>query len=381
MLQWLAVTSARKNFDGALEDWYGGVPFFIQLRRYAGQELPRPEEFVVAVAPAEADRMPQGWVHRQLDNGRALILVDGVDELSDDDRRRARNWLLDLTASFEQARFVVTSRPTTPEAWLSDTGFRHCTLQPMTLDDVESFVTHWHDAIRSALPGPAEQARLDRMSTRLMGTLRDRPQVRSLATNPLLCAMICALHRERSEQLPEDRMELYRVALELLLDRRDVERRVPPDELGLTLKEKQIFLRDLAYWLLLNNYVDAEQKAVVERLKRKLPSMQRLQLHSATAILRYLLERSGIPRIPVVGRVDFIHRTFPEYLAAEEVIEQDNIGLLIQNADSAQWREVIILAAGHAALRQRETLLRGLLDRGNSERERRHGLHLLAGRA
>ena len=81
-------------------------------------------------------------------------------------------------------------------------------------------MNHWYDAIRSAFPDAADQVGLDQMSAGLMTILRNRPPVRSLATSPLLCAMICALHRERSEQLPQDRMELYRVALELLLERR-----------------------------------------------------------------------------------------------------------------------------------------------------------------
>ena len=377
LLQWLAVTSARKSFEGSLVDWNDNVPFFIQLRHYAGQTLPRPEEFVAATAPAKAGRMPEGWVHRKLDSGRALVLIDGVDELSDEDRQRARDWIFDLTAAFENVRYVVTSRPSAPEDWLTAVDFRHCALQPMTLSDVDSFVNHWHDAIRSALPDAADQVHLDQMSAGLMAILRARPSVRNLATNPLLCAMICALHRERNEQLPEDRMELYRVALELLLERRDVERRVLADDVRLTLKEKQIFLRDIAYWLVLNNYVDADQAAVVERITQKLPSMQRIH-YDASTVFRYLLERSGLLRVPTVGRVDFVHRTFQEYLAAEEAVEQDHIGLLIGNAQQDQWREVIILAAGHASLRQREALLKGVLDRGDAEPDHRHRLHLLA---
>jgi Leucine-rich repeat (LRR) protein len=377
LLQWLAVAGARKSYDGALVDWNDSVPFFIRLRRYAGQALPQPEDFVAAIAPAEAGRMPDGWAHRQLESGRALVLIDGVDELSDDDRQRAREWLLDLTATFENACYVVTSRPSTPEDWLIAADFQHCALQPMTLGDVRSFVEHWYNAIRSALPDAADQAELDQMSAGLMAILRSRPPLRGLATNPLLCAMICALHRERSEQLPEDRMELYRVALELLLERRDIERRVLPDGMRLTLTEKQIFLRDIAYWLVLNNYVDAEEEDIVQRIAQKLPSMQRIR-DNASTVYRYLLERSGVLRAPTVGRVDFVHRTFQEYLAAEEAVEQGHIGVLIENAQHDQWREVVVLGTGHATVRQREALLRGLLDRGNREPNQRHRLHLLA---
>ena len=377
LLQWLAVTSAREGFAGPLGVWNGSVPLFVQLRRHVDSELPPPERFLDDTTPSLAGAMPTGWVHRQLYNGRALVLVDGVDELPENQRQRAREWLLDLTTTFEDARYVVTSRSTAAdERWLADAGFRHCMLQPMTLADVDSFVDHWHYAIRKALPDDADQARLDQLSTALKAALRARPAVRSLATSPLLCAMLCALHRERSEQLPQDRMELYRVALEMLLVRRDVDRRVAGVE-RLPLKEKQLLLRDFAYWLVLNNYVDAEQTTAVERVAHKLASMPRVDEDSSMAF-RYLLERSGVLRAPVEGRVDFVHRTFQEYLAAEEAMEQGHVGLLVNNAHQDQWREVVILAAGHATLRQRETLLRGLLQRGEREPEYRHRLHLLA---
>jgi energy-coupling factor transporter ATP-binding protein EcfA2 len=377
LLQWLAVTSARHGFDGSLGDWNGTVPLFVRLRRHAEGELPTPERFLDDVTPSLTGAMPPGWVHRQLDSGRALVLVDGVDELPEDKRQRAREWLLELAGTFEDARYVITSRSTAAdEDWLADAGFRHCMLQPMTLADVDSFVDHWHDAIRTALPDDADQAELDRLGTGLKATLRARPPVRSLATSPLLCAMLCALHRERSEQLPQDRMELYRVALEMLLERRDVDRRIAGTE-RLPLKEKQLLLRDFAYWLVLNNYVDADQATAVDRVADKLTSMPRIDDDPA-AVFRYLLERSGVLRAPVEGRVDFVHRTFQEYLAAEEAIAQEHVGLLIQNAHQDQWREVVILAAGHATLRLRETLLRGLLQRGKREPKHRHRLQLLA---
>jgi hypothetical protein len=376
LLQWLAVTSARQGFDNALAHWNGTVPFFIQLRRHADGELPAPERFLDDATPNLTGAMPAGWVHRQLNAGRALVLVDGVDELPEDERQRAREWLLNLAGTFDSARYVVSSRPTTPEGWLAEGAFRQCMLQAMTLADVDSFIDHWHNAIRSALPDEANQGELDQLGTALKATLRARPPIRSLATSPLLCAMLCALHRERSEQLPADRMELYRVALEMLLERRDVERRIGGVE-RLPLKEKQLLLRDFAYWLVLNNYIDADQTAAVERVAHKIESMPRVN-EDPSVVFRYLLERSGVLRAPVEGRIDFVHRTFQEYLAAEEASEQDHIGLLVDNAHHDQWREVIILAAGHATLRQREALLRGLLDRGVREREERHRLHLLA---
>ena len=81
-------------------------------------------------------------------------------------------------------------------------------------------------------------------------------------------------------------------------------------------------------------------------------------------MFRDLLERSGVLREPTAGRVDFVHRTFQEYLAAKAAVDNDEIGLLIRNAHDDQWREVVVMAAGHAAPDQCAELLHGMLKRG-----------------
>jgi hypothetical protein len=88
-------------------------------------------------------------------------------------------------------------------------------------------------------------------------------------------------------------------------------------------------------------------------------------------IFRYLLERSGVLREPTVGGVDFIHRTFQEYLAGKAAVEGNAIGELVRNAHDDQWREVVIMAAGHAQPHQCDDLLRGLLDRAEEDQELR----------
>ena len=43
--------------------------------------------------------MPTGWAHRMLSQGRALLLVDGVDELPAARRPAVRQWLRDCWPS------------------------------------------------------------------------------------------------------------------------------------------------------------------------------------------------------------------------------------------------------------------------------------------
>src|SRR5204862_8200417 len=58
--------------------------------------------------------------------------------------------------------------------------------------------------------------------------------------------------------------------------------------------------------------------------------------------------------------------------------DAEEILLLLQLAHKDQWQEVVSLAAGLAANKVREQLIRGLISRGDQERKYRYQLHLLA---
>ena len=379
LLQWLAVKSARNEFSESLEPWNHAIPLFIQLRGYVGVALPRPENLIDQVSPNLVGLMPDGWVHRLLDAGRALVLIDGVDELPIRERDAAHAWLIRLTEDFPGNRFVVTTRPpAVSDDWLKDQEFSVADLQPMEMSDIEEFVAHWHE---SASQNHTDEDRdyVLSLAARLMPAIRSNTALRSLATNPLLCAMLCALHRDRQTHLPSDRLELYRIALEMLVERRDIERELSVSSaVRLSLPQKLIFLRDYAFWLLQNDRSSSDSRDVVRCIDRRLPGISLPGQLTAEGVFRYLLERSGVMRQPVENTVDFIHRTFQEFLAAEEIIEQGSIDMLINHAHLDQWREVVVLGAGLARPPERESLIRGLVERGMRDEALRHRLHLLA---
>jgi hypothetical protein len=83
-------------------------------------------------------------------------------------------------------------------------------------------------------------------------------------------------------------------------------------------------------------------------------------------------------REPVVGEIDFTHRTFQEFLAAKAASDEMDTGVLVAKAHNDQWREVIILACGLASKAMREEIIKGLIARGDTEQAHRYQLHLLA---
>ncbi|MEO6084839.1 MAG: NACHT domain-containing protein [Umezawaea sp.] len=375
LLDWLAITAARGGFTDDLRSWNGFVPLPIRLRAYADSPLPRPEQFLDKTAGTIAGLMPVGWVHRVLKSGRALLMVDGVDEVPAPKRHRVREWLRELVMTFPLAKVVVTARPAAAdEKWLTKESFTSVLLEQMDPEDVRTFVTRWHEAAHDAESLPCPVSALPAAQRRLTSQLDSRVHLRALASNPLLCAMLCALNLGRTSELPHNRMELYQAALAMLLELRDAER----DIVGLlTMTEKTVLLRDLAWRLTLGNRSQLPLAKVREHVERKVRSMPNTTVEPDT-IVTHLLERSGVLREPVHGQVDFVHRTFQEYLAADEAVQDGQIETLVGHAHQDSWGQTVVMAAGHAQRLQAGELITGILDRADTERSKARRLRLVA---
>ncbi|MGH3381339.1 MAG: NACHT domain-containing protein [Actinoallomurus sp.] len=378
LLRWLAISAARATFTGDLADWNGRVPFLIKLRSHTGRTLPPPERFLEGVADSIAGLMPAGWVHRRLQDGRVLLMVDGVDELPSAQRRAVRPWLAGLIAEYPGLHVIVTSRPAAATSdWLAAEGFATALLERMTPADIKELIRHWHEAVRDAGDLPCAPEQLPAFESALLARLESAPHLRALAGSPLLAAMLCALNLDREKQLPRDRMGLYAAALELLLERRDVERQIQADgEITLERAQKLRILQELAWRLSITGRTELPKDAVIRRTGEKLAAMLSAP-GDAEAVLEHLLQRSGVLREPVPGRIDFVHRTVQEYLTAKQFADDGDFEPLIAQAHKDQWRETVIMAAGHANAPQRAELLNGLLTRITAEPRNARRLKLL----
>ncbi|MFD7784727.1 hypothetical protein ACFV4Q_16740 [Streptomyces nojiriensis] len=79
--------------------------------------------------------------------------------------------------------------------------------------------------------------------------------------------------------------------------------------------------------------------------------------------------------------MDFVHRTFQDYLGAKAAVEDRDFGMLVRNAHDDTWHDVIRMAVGHARVGERAELLRALMDKAQAAngRERSQLVVLVAG--
>ncbi|MFC9294485.1 NACHT domain-containing protein [Streptomyces sp. NPDC057011] len=354
LVQWLAVSAARGEQGGR-------IPYVLPLRTLTrhGERLPAPKAFLTAVDSPLAGEQPEGWEGRVLRARRALVLVDGLDEVPETERAAARDWLTGLITEYPGNRWLVTSRPSAVrQDWLADTEFTELTLSPMNRTEVAGFVERWHKAAQG------EREELDRYRDELLDAVRSKPDLSRLATNPLLCGLICALHRERRGFLPSGRKELYTAALSMLLHRRDRERRLP---VPLTEEPQLQLLQRLAYWLIRNGRTEMGRHRAEALIADALPAVPEATqvLGTAPAVLQYFLERTGLLRAPTEDTVDFVHRTFQDFLGARAALDEGGLGELTRHAEDDQWEDVIRMAVAQGRPRDRAAILNDLLVRGS----------------
>ncbi|MBT1090535.1 NACHT domain-containing protein [Streptomyces sp. Tu102] len=365
LVSWLAAHAVAGTLDSQLAAFNGLVPFVVPLRtlRARGTGFPTPSQLPGA-ARLMIDEAPSGWAGRVLESGRALLLVDGLDEVPYEDREEAHRWLSSLLKRYPGTRCLATVRPlaVAPE-WLESEDFAELRLLPMRDEDIREFVANWHRADRLNDPNATQE-----LEDSLSRQLADNPTLQNLARTPLLCAVICALHRARQGFLPDTRWALYHSALEMMLGERDKRRMiVPPEGFTLSIEEQQQLLQRIAVWLVRGGQNEFTQDQALHQLNRTLVGMPRVQaLGPPEQILTYMLNRSGLLHERTDKRYQFVHRTFRDFLAAKEFVEGDELHELLQHSGESHWRDVLLLAAGHCSRKDLDRLVNGLFDAGDA---------------
>jgi len=371
LLQWLAVSCCRGG-SSTTAAWGRVVPFLVQLRRFHPSELPKPEAFPKTVAAAIAAEMPDGWTHHQLRSGRAVLLVDGVDEIEHGRRNEVRDWLRGLVSAFPRARMVVSARPfAVADNWLAELGFSNFDLLPMSPKGIREFLRAWHEAAREEyMFDERRREYLDSCERGLAAQLSARAELRTIAGTPLLCGLLCALYEDRNMHLPRDRKGLYDAALDLLLVQWDEQRHVDDvtgwPRLG---KEGQItLLQRLAYWMVRHDRLVVFREEAVARFEHAMRGLRGSDLEPEL-VLQRTLERTGLLREPHPDEVQFVHRIFRDYLAAKEVVDAGDLDLLVENAHLEGWYDVLINAVAHARPNERDPMLNRLLNGNKAARQ------------
>ena len=239
-LEWLQLSLAfpglsRTNPGVVLLDTHGAqqvIPLLLRVRQLNPDALPDVNHLVESAIASQgvAALMPEGWIERQMTQGRILFMLDGVDEVAPEKRdAQLFPWFKDLIEAYPTCRYLVSSRPTGyPAGTLSQLGFRECDIQDFDAERIRAYTTNWHTAIRLArneLPHEArDKGKED--ANRIIESFEANSYIQDLAKNPLMLSAICLVYEFEGSTLPEDRAKLYELCVEGLLHNWDERRQI-----------------------------------------------------------------------------------------------------------------------------------------------------------
>ena len=106
----------------------------------------------------------------------------------------------------------------------------------------------------------------------------------------------------------------------------------------------------------------ARAEQIIDELLPAVPEIARIG--DAAAVYTHFLHRSGLLREPGPGAVEFVHRTFQDFLGARAAVEEGAWGELVRHAADDQWEDVVRMAVAHARPRERRELFGELLPSG-----------------
>jgi hypothetical protein len=348
------------------------IPFLLKLRSLIKDDqlrMPRPDDLIAQVAPLLNGQKPKDWEAGLLDGGRAIVLIDGIDEIRESHRPGVINWLRESIAWYPKAFYLVTSRPAAIHEKmredLRDLGFATAKLEPMTGIQVDDFIDRWYRAAAGSdrYRQYGETADIEALARRLRDDLGSRSDLQSLATTPLLCAVICAVNLHWWH-LPARRTELYDSALQLLLERRDVQRSIRGSE-QLRAHESQLMLARIAFRMLMNDEDSISRPSALNAIAE----LAEHSGYSADYMLQQLMEQTGLLQEASADLVEFRYSSFQDYLAAGEIIRQNLFRYLIINSHNPTYHDVVVNVTELVDLPAKRQLLAALMTRAEKETE------------
>ena len=367
LLQWIAVQYA-KNYSEQLV-----IPFYIELRNIPLNDFGI-KKCIEGFMRDSSYEIPTGWIENKINSGNAIFLIDGFDEIPREDREIVFDRIEEIDPA-GKCRKIYTSRPQITQR-PNDHNLLELTILPMRNKTIKVFLEYWHKAVlEDQLQISGEDTKI--IVQKLYSKIQSNASISKLASSPLLCAMLCALHYKNELSLPINKRELYEECCKLLIETRDVAKGLKKP-VNLSYEQKKIVLSQFAYWMMMNNYSEVSKQEANYMIQQFLSSMVFVgsEISDYNQVFPYLLERSGLLREPEKNRIGFIHRSFEEYLAATEISRQNNWGYLSTMATNDMWKETVEIAIGYANSEIASRIIRSVLNKGKGRRGNRKNLLL-----
>lgn len=299
---------------------------------------------------------------QMVEAGRAVIILDGLDELPDGDRRAIVPRIHEFINRFVPTggppphevggnQILITSRYVGYSLAPVKAGCAHFGILPMGRTAVERFARSWGVAVNVEFA--RARARLFDAEG-LIAEIYDsaRPRLAALAANPLLVTILATVFYKEGH-LPEQRAGVYHRVVENLLAiwllRPECRNRLKRETLLAALEPLAADLQQNS----MSGIVGIQQLSdIISPALEQMHGPGRPFQELREGLLKTIKDHVGLLAEQSGGNYAFFHRTFQEFLAARHLLANRKLAAarIRERLDDPLWREPLLLALEFAAI-------------------------------
>ncbi len=295
--------------------------------------------------------------HAWLQERETLVLLDGLDEKSKVEERKAVcDWIDNKCAGLKHAHFIMTSRATgmrSRDNLTLRTPHVRAEVRDFSPEQKHEFLRKWFRAayLESSrkLKHETEAEWRERQLREAEKNAKDiidylehkeNRSLRELAGIPMLLQLLALIWKKHKAR-PESRTKLYDIALDYLLEYRDEQRNLAP---VLKLEKARRVLGPVSLWLQEELHADEVAKDRMHDYVK--PILEPLESSvSPEALCANLRDRAGV--IADYGKNEYLfrHKSFREYFAGLQLVqvyeENERIARLVETFGETWWAEAL----------------------------------------
>lgn len=304
------------------------IPILLYLREYnddlCRKEPPSLGRLLYTIFTQTPVKPHESWFEDQLEQGKCVVLLDGLDEIAKkEQRQQVARWIDAQIKTYYKTVFVLTSRPTPyAEAELMHPRVCKLRMQSFTREQQREFLQKWYAQdiqIYKTKNTREREHQVHARTARTMDELQQNPNLRELAGNPLVLSMIATLTQDQGK-LPNTRSALYKEFCDVLVKRR-AERKGLHDDF-LNAQTKNDILKELAFAMMQAGDREFPDHTAQQAVAHLIADLKNIPTDREFSVLKNIQDTTNLV-LEISGKKwMFAHLSFQEYLATFKLHEQ-----------------------------------------------------------
>ncbi|MDJ0716901.1 MAG: NACHT domain-containing protein [Prochloraceae cyanobacterium] len=316
------------------------IPILLELKNFTTNNID-----LISSIVEEFDKLnfscSKEFVTKALEDGKLLILLDGLDEVPEDNSNEVINSIESLVTKYNNNRFIASCRIAAYRSYFKN--FIDIELADFDDEQIKNFIDNWFKLDRHKQRNTAKEC---------WDSLNDsnNKAAKDLAQNPLLLTFLCLVYVEY-KSFPSKRSQLYNRALDIVLEKWAAEKAIRRKEIykGFDTELEKVLLAQIAYDNFSEDVLFFTRQDLINYIKKFLAdTVENPKYLNGRKVLEAIAIQQGILIERAEGIYSFSHLTFQEFLTALNIYQDFDLTkeIIKNHLSDPRWREVLLLIVG-----------------------------------